>query len=194
MGHTPPLPEKSMTVELERHDGFPSSHVQPRQVAEIGDLPRSDAYLRFLVEELKPFIDSHYRTLAGRTHMSIMGSSMGGLISLYALCEYPAVFGGAGCLSTHWPIVEGVITAYLKDALPTPGNHRIYFDYGTVELDAHYEPYQKEVDALMQEAGYQAGKDWMTRRFEGAKHHEEAWRARVHIPLAFLLGHEAGTT
>ncbi|HEX9706297.1 MAG TPA: alpha-amylase family glycosyl hydrolase, partial [Steroidobacteraceae bacterium] len=53
----------------------------------------SDAYLRFLVEELKPFIDSTYRTLPGRVNTFTMGSSAGALVSLYALAEYPEVFG-----------------------------------------------------------------------------------------------------
>src|ERR1039458_459727 len=55
----------------------------------------SDNYLKFIVEELKPFIDAHYRTLPGRADTFIMGSSMGGLISAYAVAEYPKVFGGA---------------------------------------------------------------------------------------------------
>ena len=57
--------------------------------------PRSDAYLRYLVEELKPAIDARYATRASREHTFVMGSSMGGLISLYAINEYPQVFGGA---------------------------------------------------------------------------------------------------
>jgi len=66
--------------------------------------PLSDQYLRFIVTELKPFIDKTYPTLTGKENTYIAGSSMGGLISLYAVCEYPNVFGGAACLSTHWPI------------------------------------------------------------------------------------------
>jgi len=108
--------------------------------------PKSDAYLRFLVEELKPFIDKQYRTLADQAYTNIMGSSRGGLISLYALCQYPHIFRGAGCLSTHWPAVEGVILHYLAQTLPESGTHCIYFDYGTETLDAQYEPYQMRVD------------------------------------------------
>lgn len=150
--------------------------------------PHSDNYLRFLVHELKPFIDAAYRTRPEREHTFIMGSSMGGLISLYALCEYPDVFGGAGCLSTHWPAVKSAILPYLHDHLPTPGRHKLYFDYGTAGLDAAYEPYQRTVDALMQEHGYTPGYDWLTRQFPGADHNEAAWQARVHIPLTFLMG------
>ena len=148
---------------------------------------RSDSYLRFLVEELKPFIDQTYRTYPTCEETFIMGSSMGGLISLYALCEYPTVFRGAGCVSTHWPVVEGVIVPYLESALPRAGQHKLYFDYGTATLDALYPPLQKPVDDLMPLKGYEAGVDWLTRRFDGAKHNEPAWRARIDIPLNFLL-------
>ena len=64
--------------------------------------PQSDAYLRFLVEELKPAIDARYATRPDRDNTFIMGSSMGGLISVYAMNRYPEVFGGAAGLSTHW--------------------------------------------------------------------------------------------
>ena len=147
----------------------------------------SDRYLRFLVQEVKPFVDSHYRTLTGREHTFVIGSSMGGLISLYAVCEYPHVFRGAGCVSTHWPAVDGVVIEYMRRALPPPGSHRFYFDFGTGTLDAGYEVYQQQADAVMRAAGYREGVDWITRKFPGAEHSERSWRERVHLPLLFLL-------
>ena len=153
-------------------------------------MPLSDNYLRFIVTELKPFVDNTYRTLAGRSDTFMMGSSMGGLVSLYALCEYPEVFGGAGCLSTHWPAVEGTFTEYLERALPGPGTHKVYFDFGTETLDASYEEDQRQVDEVMRTAGYVNGSDWVTKKFEGAEHSERAWRERVHIPLLFFFGSE----
>ncbi|MGH8250746.1 MAG: alpha-amylase family glycosyl hydrolase [Steroidobacteraceae bacterium] len=148
----------------------------------------SDGYLRFLVEELKPFIDSTYRTLPGRGDTSIMGSSMGALISFYAVAERPDIFGGAGCVSIHWPLGDGLVIDYLARHLPKPGSNRFYFDFGTATLDQSYEPYQRRVDALMRAAGYVEGRDWLTRKYEGAEHSERAWRARVEVPLRFLLG------
>jgi len=100
---------------------------------------RSDNYLKFIVKELKPYIDSHYSTLPNRANTFIAGSSMGGLISMYAICQYPKVFGGAACMSTHWigtfatknnPIPH-VILSYLKRHLPSP--KRIKFT-STTEL------------------------------------------------------------
>ena len=156
-----------------------------------GGPPDSDAYLAFLVEEVKPFLDATYRTLPGRADTFVMGSSMGGLISLYALCEYPDVFGGAGCLSSHWPAVEGVIAPYLRDHLPDPATHWLYFDYGTTTLDALYAPGQAVVDGEMAAAGYSRGDNWQTLAFPGAAHNEIAWAERVRIPLRFLLRPEA---
>ena len=164
----------------------------------------SEDYLRFLVGELKPFIDRHYRTRPGRADTFVAGSSMGGLISLYALSRYPEVFGGAGCLSTHWvlttnpallgpppdPRVPRIAAAYidwLRLHLPAAGSHRIYFNHGTVFLDGLYGPYQDEVDRIMAEHGFRDGIDWESRVFPGATHNEQAWRERLDQPLVFLL-------
>ena len=156
-------------------------------VARGGGDPVSDSYLKFLVREVKPFVDANYRTLADRQNTFVMGSSMGGLISLYAISEYPDVFFGAGCLSTNWPAGEYELVNGMAKALPD-ATHKLYFDYGTEGLDALYEPYQSQMDKHLREAGYVENKNWMTRKFEGAAHNEAAWRARVDIPLTFLLG------
>ncbi|GAB4204900.1 MAG: alpha/beta hydrolase-fold protein [Roseiflexaceae bacterium] len=160
----------------------------PEILERAGGPPVSNQYLRFLTDELKPLIDTAYRTQPEREHTFVMGSSMGGLISLYALAEYPAVFGGAGCLSTHWPAGGNLLVDYFGAAIPRAGQHRLYFDYGTATLDASYEPFQKRMDDLLRAAGYSEGRDWETRKFPGAEHTERAWRARVELPLAFLLG------
>ncbi|NUQ22509.1 MAG: alpha/beta hydrolase [Saprospiraceae bacterium] len=155
----------------------------------------SDNYLKFIVHELKPYIDKKYSTHKGRAHTFIAGSSMGGLISMYAICEYPKKFGGAACLSTHWPgifasennPIPDAFVAYLRAHLPNPKTHKIYFDYGTATLDAMYPPLQKKVDEVMIAKGFTAG-NWITREFPGEDHSETAWKKRLDIPLLFLLG------
>jgi enterochelin esterase-like enzyme len=156
--------------------------------------PISDNYLRFLVLELKPYIDQNFSTLPDRSNTFIAGSSMGGLISMYAICEYPDVFGGAACISTHWPGTfkaennpgPKAFLAYLADHLPSPKNHKFYFDYGTKTLDAMYKPYQMKADEIMKKKGY-TNANWITREFPGEDHSERAWRKRIEIPLSFLL-------
>jgi enterochelin esterase-like enzyme len=155
---------------------------------------QSDAYLKFLVQELKPLIDKKYATRKDAAHTFIAGSSMGGLISMYAICEYPKVFGGAACLSTHWPgifvmkdnPVPEAFLSYMKEKLPNPKNHKIYFDYGDKTLDAMYPPLQKKVNDLMKEKGF-TEKNWMTKFFPGQDHSEDSWRSRFDIPVQFLL-------
>ena len=174
------MPQKAITgATVTYHPGMP-----PQPSASLC----SDRYLKFLVEEVKPFIDRTYRTQPDRTRTFVMGSSMGGLISAYALAEYPGVFGGAGCVSTHLPAGDGAVIDYLAQHLPKPGAHKLYFDYGTGTLDALYEPYQLKLDAVMRAAGYTEGRDWITKKFPGEEHSEKSWRKRVEIPLEFLLG------
>ncbi len=149
--------------------------------------PESNEQLKFIVEELKPFIDANFKTKKDPANTFIAGSSMGGLISAYAICEYPEVFGGAACFSTHWPPLEGVFLEYLKENLPDPSTHKIYFDYGTEGLDAEYEAFQKIADAAMEKRGFIKDKNWKTIKFEGHTHHEKDWHRRFHIPMEFLL-------
>jgi predicted alpha/beta superfamily hydrolase len=157
-------------------------------ITRLRGVPYSDAYLKLLVREVKPFIDNMYRTLPDPPHTCVMGSSMGGLISLYALEEYPDVFGAAGCVSTHWPAGGEDLVDAMADALPPSGRNKLYFDYGTATLDAEYEPLQRRMDQRLEAAGYTRGVDWMTEKFPGAEHSERAWRERVAIPLRYLLG------
>lgn len=159
---------------------------------------RSDKYLQFIVTELKPYIDKHYAVVNKRENTFIVGSSMGGLISLYGLSEYPEVFAGAACLSSHWPVgnekLNNPITAslfnYLSETFPAYGKHKIYFDHGDQDLDSYYAPLQQRVDNIMRTKGYLADK-WQTSTHQGAGHNEASWRARLHLPLLFLLADES---
>lgn len=159
--------------------------------------PQADSYLKFIVDELKPYIDLKFSTHTDASNTYIMGSSMGGLISLYAVCEYPRIFGGAGCVSTHWPLLgvtnegpnEKIFQAfkeYLKANLPIETKNRIYFDYGTETLDSHYKPYQILVDEIMHSKGYNET-NWVTLEFSGEEHSEVSWSKRLDVPLKFLL-------
>jgi len=158
------------------------------------DKIQSDEYLKFIVTELKPFIDKTFSVLKDQPNTFIAGSSMGALISMYAICEYPAVFGGAACLSTHWPgvfntknnVLPDAFLKYLEGHLPDPKKHRLYFDYGTETLDALYPPLQKKADAIIKAKGY-TDANWITKEFTGADHSERSWNERLHFPLEFLL-------
>lgn len=162
--------------------------------------PQADNYLRFIVSELKPFIDKKYATLKNQQNTFMCGASMGGLISLYAICEYPDVFGAVACISTHSPMISKIdfrydidkdiaskFRDYLKLNLPNPKNHKIYMDYGDKSIDAYYQPFQEKIDVILKEKGY-TNKNWVTKFFPGESHSETSWNKRLDIPLTFLLG------
>ena len=168
-----------------------------------GGAPVSDAYLKFMVDELKPFIDAHYMTKRDAAHTFVAGSSMGGLISFYAQAEYPQVFGGSASLSMHWilsepghaipdaqsfaPEVIKAFADYLEQSKLSPPNHRVYIDQGTETLDANYRPYSLGFEALMKARGWTEGQDFSSQIFPGENHSETAWAKRLDIPLKFLL-------
>lgn len=159
--------------------------------------PKGDAYIKFIVHELKPFVDAHYRTHTDREHTFMAGSSMGGLISLYALCEYPEVFSGAVCMSSHLSMAylsmgkqneawaKG-FQEYLKDRLPSQEGHRVYMDHGTKLLDADYGPYQERVDSIFQAKGWDES-HYMSRVYEGHTHDEICWGLRLKPSLDFVV-------
>lgn len=154
----------------------------------------SDNYLKFIVKEVKPYIDANFPVYTDREHTFVSGSSMGGLISMYAISEYPEVFGGAACLSTHWPgimpmennPVPYAFFDYMKENLPDPNTHKLYFDFGTETLDQYYVEYEDEVNAVLKEKGY-TEENSRNLKFEGTDHSENSWNQRFGIPVEFLL-------
>ena len=154
--------ERKKSAGVEKQEG--NSNV------EASENLTADEFLTYLVEAVKPAIDAQYRTKPEREYTSIMGSSMGGLISLYAISEYPEVYGAAGMVSTHWPIADGVLVDFFAERLPNPETHRLYFDFGTNTLDWNYEGFQDAMDAHLEAAGYERGVNWTTRNFVGLDH------------------------
>ena len=193
--HSDYFPQKAFELLPEKQQDSIYSLERSPGVKYFNGIVTSDNYLKFIVQELKPLIDGKYAVHTSKEHTFVAGSSMGGLISMYAICEYPSVFGGAACISTHWPGIfqvenNPIPTAfyrYLEKHLPNPKEHRIYFDFGTATLDALYEPLQKEVDAIMLQKGYNVN-NWLTKKFEGENHSEMAWQKRLHFPFVFLFG------
>ena len=155
---------------------------------------RADEYLSFIVNTLKPIIDDKFSTLTDCRSTSIMGSSMGGLISIYGLSEYSEVFGAAVCMSTHWTGAIGdntdfptAMKYYLMDRLPRGTDHRLYFDNGDCDYDSQYFPAYEMMNRLFDFLGYQECDRLKTGVFQGHSHSEKSWSERVDIPLQFIL-------
>ena len=165
--------------------------------------PEGNNYLRFLVEEVKPFIDSTYSVYTDPAHTFVMGSSCGGLISSYALCKYPDVFGGAACLSTHSTFMSNPVTRkgkadsaeayikYLKAHLPAANTALLYFDRGDKTIDAGYQEQQEKINDAILSLSWDE-EHFLYRFYPGHEHCERDWAARLHVPLEFLLGIASG--
>ncbi len=140
---------------------------------------RGDDYLAFLVDTVKPLIDSTFRTRPERDHTGLLGSSMGGLISLYGFFRQPTVFGLVGSLSPALWFTHGAIYDFVGQSPRLPG--RLYLDHGTRENSA------ARMAGLLREKGYEDGADLCYIKEDGGEHTEAAWARRLPGALRFLL-------
>jgi predicted alpha/beta superfamily hydrolase len=158
---------------------------------------RGDQYLAFLADTVKPLIDRDFRTLPDREHTGIMGSSMGGLISLYAFFRCSHLFGFAGVMSPSLWYANGAIFPFIRQMPYVPG--KIYLDVGTRELggspqmkEARYRSRRyyasvRRLKRMLVSKGYRPVRDLLTVEEQFAGHHEPAWARRLPDALRFLL-------
>ena len=144
---------------------------------------RGETTMEWFVNELKPMIDAEYRTLPDREHTMIAGSSMGGLMSLYAVTKYNSVFSRAAALS---PSIEaGVRQSWeMIDSSELKEPTLVYTDLGSAETRGHTEPWAKLFRAaakLSKKGAYVAA-----RIVPGAEHSEAFWEKRIPLFMDFL--------
>jgi alpha-glucosidase len=141
------------------------------------------AYMDFIVKVVKPYIDAHYRTKPDRAHTAIMGSSLGGLISHYAIYAYPNVFGKAGIFSPAYWYAPQVFDYTSSHALPH--DTRLYFYAGGKEDESMVGNMEKAV-ALIRKQGVPE-RDIAVHVDPAAQHNEAAWRAEFPRAVEWLL-------
>lgn len=145
----------------------------------------ADAYGKMLTEELKPYIDRHYRTQTDAAHTALGGSSLGGLVSLYLGLQSPNVWGKVACLSTSaWWDNEAIVRQV--NALTKKPRLEIWLDIGGAEGADAIEPVRHLRDALVAK-GWKEGRDLGYLEDPGAQHNETAWAARFGRVLTFLF-------
>lgn len=155
---------------------------------EYSGRPIADDYIRFIGDELVPFIKSKYAC----SKNYIGGTSMGGLISFYAVIELSSIFDGAVCMSTHWPMSVRMnnhntivaIEKYLNENIQRLEGKKLYFDYGTENLDSWYEFYQLKINATLSS---NSKINFMSKKYEGHSHSELDWKRRLSTTLKDLL-------
>jgi predicted alpha/beta superfamily hydrolase len=159
----------------------------PQRIQEYNPFPhfwqgRGDDYLRFLLQQIKPEIDRQFRTRPDRAHTGIMGSSMGGLISLYAFFQHPEVFSFAGVMSPSLWVGGGAIYRVVQER-PFVGG-RLYLDNGTRE------PSARKMKAALSSKGYVTDHTLKYVAETDGEHNEAAWARRLPDALRFLLPKE----
>ena len=144
-----------------------------------------DRYVAFMVETIKPLIDQKLRTLHGPEHTSVVGSSLGGLIALYALFRSPWTFGSAGVMSPALWFADGRIFDYVREQKPPGG--RIHLDMGTHEGPDALED-TRQMKELLVDRGFVPGASLSYFEDVGARHNERSWARRFRKILPFRLG------
>lgn len=139
-------------------------------------------YGRFLVEVLKPRIDATFRTRQRAQETVVMGSSLGGVVSLYLAWQYPTVFGGAACLSSTFGYRDDL---FARIAHEPRRAIRIYLDSGWPRdnFDA-----TNAMRDLLVHRGWRLGDDLLQFSFPEGLHHEGSWAGRIHVPFQFFFG------
>lgn len=146
-----------------------------------------NAYLSQITDVIAPTIADEIGMELSNTDTALIGSSMGGLATLYGLGKRPDFFSTGLALSTHWIAGNHPLVDALVDLLPKPGTHKIWMSHGTRGHDAKYGPFQRHADARMKEIGWQLGKDFETRVYKRSGHNERSWARYLDQPMKFWL-------
>ncbi len=158
---------------------------------------KGNSYLSFITHTLKPLIDAGFRTLPDRKHTGIMGSSMGGLITLYAYFHREHVFGFTGVMSPALWFARGAIFDYVQNAPYVPG--KIYLDVGTREQGGSITSFRKlarsrrtygsvrRMKRILVRKGFRLRKEFLYVEEKWAGHNEAAWARRLPNALRFFL-------
>jgi predicted alpha/beta superfamily hydrolase len=155
----------------------------PDRLDEYSWSEKGQNYLKFIVTELKPFIDSKYKTLTDKDNTAIMGSSMGGLISFYAGWHYPDIFSMAGCLSSSFYFNNDKSIKQVENYTGHKKHVKFYIDHGE---DGNVRGQRMFVE--LSKKGYVIGQDIDYFYAPGAEHNEKEWAARLERPLRFFFG------
>jgi len=158
-----------------------------------------DLYAKFLLDEVKPFIDKTYRTKPDRANTAVAGSSLGGLISLHLAMTHPEDFSKCAAISPALMWADGRI---LKDIEAKPDRLkgvRLWFDMGTregrqIESFGTAAKWTQRLAKALESGGLKPGVDFRYLEVEGGEHNEAAWAARLDQILIFLFGSEIGAS
>jgi enterochelin esterase-like enzyme len=171
--------------------GIPNSHERYRDYTprksfdDILDHP----YANFVCDVVKRYVDRHFPTKRDRQHTGLLGSSLGGLVSLWMAHKLPETFANAACLSGAFQVRDRSRGSFVEFLSRLPHQHvRVYVDSGTVDDGMAL---TRKVAAMYRTRGWREGVDLLHYEQKGAEHNERYWRERVWRALVFLFGEPA---
>jgi enterochelin esterase-like enzyme len=158
--------------------------------AEYADNDTGYTYMKFIVNKVKPFIDTTYRTLPDPMNTAVGGSSQGALISFMLGWNYPDVFSKVICMS---PALKISSINYVKNVEMYKGqrkNLKFYFDAGQSSLDSLLIPGTQDMIKALEEQGYKKGVDILWYIDKDGEHNEVSWGKRIWRPLLWFFSKE----
>lgn len=164
----------------------------PDRRSEYSENDTGYAYMHFIIDSLKPFIDEYYRTLPDREHTAVGGSSMGGLISFVLAWEYSNLFSKAICMSPAFKYKRFDFVDNVNSYKGRKKKIRIYADNGGDEIDSLIQPGFDEMLLALKKQGFYVNEDLYWFKDEDARHNESAWANRIWRPLIFMFGTDEG--
>lgn len=175
-------------LDLAPQDPFQNG-VEPAEANDeiLSEHLQGNSYLEQITEVIAPAIATKLSINLENVNKAVIGSSMGGLASLYAIGKRPDFFTTCLALSPHWSAGDAPLVDALIDALPAPGNHLIWMSRGTRGLDRDYGPFQDYADQKMLRAGWREGEDFVTRVYKKSGHTERSWAKYLDHPMKFWL-------
>lgn len=159
----------------------------PDREFEFIDSEQGKNYIKFFVNELKPFIDKTYRTKSDRENTAVMGSAMGGLVSFRLAWTHPEIFKYAACFSPTFNLENDKILKEVRAYKGSSKNLKIYLDCGTKGFDAELQRSFEEMDSILKTKGF-TDANLMSFVDPNGDHDEKAWSSRFWLPVTFFFG------
>ncbi|WP_178983862.1 alpha/beta hydrolase [Winogradskyella helgolandensis] len=173
---------KSIIIGIEHGNAKRIDELTPYKHEKHGG-GNGDAYLAFIKNTLKPHIDITYRTKPEAEHTSIFGSSLGGLLSFYAVIKYPETFGNAGVFSPAFWINPEIFE--LVEATVIPETSKFYFLAGTDEGDTMIPKLEKMIKLLQSKGVNEL--QFESHTIEGGQHNEKLWATHFGEAYQYLI-------
>jgi predicted alpha/beta superfamily hydrolase len=165
-------------------------HNTPHRSSEYSHNDTGYAYMDFVVNELKPLIDSIYRTLPARENTATGGSSLGGLISFMLVWEKSDVFSQAVCISPALKISRYNFVTPVENYTGDKKDIRVYIDNGGIGVEDSLQAGIDEMLTALKKQGYSQDEDLYWIKDVDAEHGESDWAKRIWHPLIFMFGKE----